>query len=299
MDITQIIAEHQVSPDDVKRLQFWALPLADALAEDASACSRPLMVAMPGTPSSSIMVYAAFLISALAERKLSAVTIRIADFELSRAARERLAKDVHPLFIYAGQSGSQDIPELTRVLNTLKAGDLRKPLHIPRFDQLKDVRQPFSKWLVVNEIPDIVFVSGWLLGSIAQHDSELAEPLNRLENEIDPKMTWRKAANQFIKENYQPLHDLFDRWVYFKAPSFETVVKWVGENQIGLRRMAQSRGIEIADIHDLKSIVSEEYILVIERSMRNSMERSPSRSDYVLTWDANRRLTSFNRQRTH
>ena len=291
----QLISAGKVSPDLARRLSFWAVPVADALMEDAASRQDTLVVALAGTPSSSTAVFAAFLVDALSELGLPTVHLGLADFELSRHARQRLSASVHPLFEYPSQPGTHDTQEFVRLLKILKAGKFSKTVHLPSFDPIFDVRLPFAKWTTVKDPPKIILVSGWLLGCVAEERTALEKPINALEAEQDSEGVWRSAVNNFIRRDYQPMYELFDKWVYFKPPSYETVAGWIKGNKAEWLREAKEKG---APVQSAFGRWSDDYPFLAERTLRNTLRALPAQCDYLMTWDESRRISSFNRQRS-
>jgi len=294
LDFDRLIAAKDLTPKQAAGFSFWAQPLAEALRQDAKEHMRPLIVALAGPPCSSKALFADFLAKALGDSGCPALHVRVRDFRLSKHARERLCETVHPLFAYPGQLGTHDTGELERVLLALRANSLTQPLHIPSFDRAYDVRHAFSKWTVVNTLPRVVLVSGWTLGAVAQEDVALNQPVNDLERERDPDQKWRRATNNMARDHYQPLYGLFDRWVYSKPPSWDAVCQWnQRDHEVWIKRMSD-RGVQLSDEQrqggEIFSQLSQRFAL-------ESVARLSRKSDYVLTLDADRRITSFARTR--
>jgi len=218
----------------------------------------------------------------------------MSDFRLSKHARERLTESIHPLFAYPGQVGTHDTAELGRILEALRTNTLAQPLHIPSFDKAYDVRHAFSKWTVVTSLPKVVVVSGWTLGSVAQEGAQLRAPLNAIERDRDPLGHWRKAMNAMIGDHYQPLYGLFDRWVFRKPPSWEAVCSWSATDHERWLKRVVDRGIEPSPV---QREGGELRCQLAERVAMGSITRLSGKSDYVLTLDADRRITSFARMR--
>jgi D-glycerate 3-kinase len=129
---------------------------------------------------------------------------------------------------------------------------------------------------------------------VAQEEAALNQPVNDLERERDADQKWRRATNNMVRDHYQPLYGLFDRWVYRKPPSWDAVCQWSQrDNEVWLKRMSD-RGVEVSEEQrqggEIFSQLSQRFAL-------ESVARLSRKSDYVLTLDADRRITSFARTR--
>ena len=294
MGLEELIAADLLPADVLPRLEFWCHPLAEALIQDAGDLTRPLMVAVSGPPAASKALFTDFLVMKLNEMGFPAIHFRVADFRLSHHARERVAQSVHPLMMYPGLPGTHDTRELERVLTTLRKGELAQPLHIPVFDKAYDVRASFSRWRVLREMPRIVLVSGWTLGVMAQDASSLQQPVNAMEAELDADMTWRRAVNRLVSDEYQPLYGYFDRWVFRKPPDFASVARWIAEDQSQWLKTMEERELEVSEQQrDFASTFTQ----LCQRLVTELVDVMPTKSDYLLTLNSNRRITSFARQR--
>ena len=97
-------------------------PLAAAIALKAASAGRSLLVGINGAQGSGKTTACAFLEVLLAERGLKAVTVALDDLYLTRAEREALARDEHPLFLTRGVPGTHDVDLGMALLDDLLAG---------------------------------------------------------------------------------------------------------------------------------------------------------------------------------
>src|SRR5690606_8279397 len=83
-----------------------------------------------------------------AAARLGAAHLSLDDVYLTKAERQALAREAHPLFAVRGPPGTHDLALLERALAALRAAgaDSRTPL--PAFDKLADDRAPRTDWPV-------------------------------------------------------------------------------------------------------------------------------------------------------
>ena len=124
------------------------------------------------------------LVRAAAER-LGAAHLSLDDVYLTRAERQAMAREVHPLFTVRGPPGTHDLGLLERTLAALRAADADSRTPLPAFDKLADDRAPRTDWPVFAGRPSAVLVDGWCLGATPQAEADLAAPVNALEAERD------------------------------------------------------------------------------------------------------------------
>ncbi len=167
-------------------------PLARTIAGWAQGRETPLVVGICGPQGSGKSTLTALLAWLLEARSLRTATLSIDDLYLTRAARERLAIEIHPLLRTRGVPGTHD-PTLG--LSVLDALARPEPVALPRFDKAVDDRAPTSDWPVFEGPADVVLLEGWCVGARAQPAAALADPINALERDEDPDGAWRGFAN--------------------------------------------------------------------------------------------------------
>lgn len=146
------------------------------------------------------------------------------DVYFSRAVREQMAREQHPLFITRGPPGTHDIPYATGTIWQLQQG---KWTSLPRFDKATDDEAPRSTWPEVKTPAEAILVDGWCLGAKPVADGP---PINALEEE-DADGFWRRATLRALEERYVPFFEHFDVIVYLQAPSWEIVRAWRGQQE--------------------------------------------------------------------
>ena len=179
------LLERERLPESYRALlqEVW-MPLAARIAAQARAAQRPLLVGLCGAQGSGKSTAAAALAGLLAQQDLPAAVLSIDDFYYTRAERERLARDVHPLLLTRGVPGTHDVELARRVIDALRQGDL-PPL--PRFDKSRDDRVPRDQWRTPQQPVHVVILEGWCVGARPQAATELAAPINALERNEDPR----------------------------------------------------------------------------------------------------------------
>lgn len=156
---------------------------------------------------------------------------RVAHFSLddvyhTKATRAERAARVHPLLVTRGPPGSHDLVLAMTVFAELAEAAGRTPL--PRFDKLTDDRAPRSQWPHFAGRPDAILFDGWCLGALPATDDPI--PLNPLEAEEDANGVWRAAVAEAL-EAYQLFFAAFDAFIYLRAPSWEIVRVWRGQQE--------------------------------------------------------------------
>lgn len=260
-------------------------PLAARIAAwTATAERRPLVVGVCGPQGSGKSTLTALLAWLLEARDLRAAVLSIDDLYLSHAARQALAREVHPLLATRGVPGTHDPALGVAVLEALGQPG---PVLLPRFDKARDDPAPEAERPVFDGPADIVLLEGWCVGARPQPAPLLADPINRLEREEDADGLWRGYANAALAGPYRPLFQRLDRLVLLLAPDFEVVRRWRGQQEERLRQrlIAQGRDPDLA----MDETQLDRFVAHYERLTRWIAEDLPAAADVVLRLDAERR----------
>ena len=233
--------------------------------------------AIAGLQGSGKSTLAAQLVAAAGARGSRAVALSIDDFYLGRRERLRLGRTIHPLCATRGPPGTHDVALACEVLDALAQG---RPVRLPRFDKIADRRLPPSRWPRVHGI-DLVVFEGWFLKVPAQSPDELPAPLNRLEREEDPDGTWRRWANDALREAYPPLWARLPRLLFLQGPGFERVGDWRWQQECTLqaahpRRQAMTRPQVLR------------FVEFFERVSRQALRTLPAIAQRTVRLDARR-----------
>jgi D-glycerate 3-kinase len=259
-----------------------------ALATWIAARTRPgktLIIGINGTQASGKSTLAALLVKLLArDYTLRAVTISIDDFYRTRAEREALARDVHPLLITRGVPGTHDVELASRTFDRIGALRANDELSLPRFIKVLDDRAPEKDWPTCIGPIDVLLFDGWCVGTPPQAAEDLVAPVNALEAQEDPDGRWRAFVNTQLKSDYAALFARLDALVFLQAPGFDVVHGWRLEQEAGNVR-------EVADPkHALTADSLRRFIAHYERLTRHALRVLPDRADFVLELDAQRRI---------
>ena len=204
----------------------------------------------------------------------------IDDFYLTRAERLALAESRHPLLLTRGVPGTHDTAMVETCLASLQALGAGESLRLPRFDKAKDDRADEETWPTVTGPLDLVILEGWCVGSAAEPESSLLDPLNELERTLDADGAWRRYVNERLSSEYAALFGRLDALVFLQAPSFDAIYRWRLQQE---QKLAASRPQDTSGIMDAGQIA--EFIQYYERITRNNLDVIRSSADVVLELD--------------
>ncbi len=255
--------------------------LAEQALDDAltSGATVPVL-AISGVQGSGKSTLAAQVVARARARGLNAAALSIDDVYLTRAQRQRLARQVHPLLITRGPPGTHDLPLAHAVLDAVAA---RRPLALPRFDKLADERLPEAQWVALEAPLDLLVFEGWFLGTPAQDDAELDSPLNALERDADADGRWRRWCNQALARDYPALWRRCDRLWFLQPPDFSVVPRWRWQQEQNLQAAQPGR-------HGMSRPQLERFVQYYERVSRQALRALPERADHVVALDGQRQV---------
>lgn len=220
------------------------------------------------------------LARAAAER-FGAAQISIDDVYLTRAEREAMARDVHPLFVTRGPPGTHDLVLLQGLIDALSMAGPDAVTVIPDFDKRGDDRRPVTDGRVFTGRPSAILIDAWCLGAVAEEAAALAAPVNALERERDPDGRWRRAVNGFVAGPYADFIARFDAVVFLKAPGFDVVLDWRCQQEADLL------GIAPADLSPAERDRLAGFIQYFERITRRMLDGGV-RADIIVPLDRKR-----------
>lgn len=265
------------------RLVEAAVKLVDRLLETES--HRPVVLGICGAQGSGKSTLAEDLASAFDKRGIANATLSLDDLYLTRAERQRLAEEVHPLLLTRGVPGTHDLALGHEVLDELERGD---GALLPRFDKARDDREPLERWERGPDNCEVLIFEGWCVGARPQPPSELDTPINSLEKSEDADATWRRYVNDALAGPYQKLFDRIDALLLIAAPGFETVFNWRKQQEDLLRSRRAASGADGARImHDTQLA---RFLQHYERLTRYILTEMPDRADVVIQLDADRNV---------
>lgn len=202
--------------------------------------------------------------------------LSIDDFYLTRAERRKLAREVHPLLQTRGVPGTHDVEFLLSTLDRIASLQAGENVSIPRFDKRTDERADVAGWTVLVGPVDLVILEGWCVGTRAQDERALDQPVNMLEKSEDPTGTWRRFVNTQLQQRYADINARIDYLVFLKTPDFESVLRWRIEQESRLRGAADSGTAIMSDVE------ISEFIQHYERLTRHNIVSLPEIADAVL-----------------
>lgn len=256
--------------------------LADALCkriEEAvrSASRLPLVVGICGAQGSGKSTLAAHLAERLGGAGLRLATLSLDDLYKTRSERQRMAREVHPLFATRGVPGTHDVALGLDAIAALERGEAAP---LPRFDKGADDRAPRAAWPLAPAGTQVLLLEGWCVGARPQAD--VSEPVNALEAQEDPSGLWRSHANAALAGEYQHLFARIDLLVLLAAPGWEVVAKWREQQEAELRAKGGAAVMNPAAV--------SRFIQHYERLTRWILEEMPMRADLTVRLGENREV---------
>ena len=263
-----------MGPADPRMIDLVGRLIIDSQGRDVVA--RPPLIAVVGAQGSGKTTLA----SAAAE-EFGGVQISIDDVYLTRASREQMAEDIHPLFLTRGPPGTHDLKMLRRLIKSLSTARPDDKVLIPDFDKREDDRRPIRDWRIFSGRPKAILIDAWCLGALPQDEDQLMEPVNALERDRDPDGVWRRAVNDQIAGPYAGFLADFDAVLFLKAPGFDVVLDWRSQQEADLLRVPPAR----LPGHERERLAR--FIQYFERVSRHMLDGGVQ-ADVVVQLDRNR-----------
>lgn len=254
--------------------------VAQALDDALSVGTGVPVLAISGLQGSGKSTLAAQVVALAGARGLRAATLSIDDFYLTRAERQRLARQVHPLLLTRGPPGTHDLALAHATLDAVAA---RQPVALPRFDKLADERRPPAEWPRVEGALDLLVFEGWFLGTPAEPEAALDTPLNALERDADPHGHWRRGCNRALANDYPALWQRCDRLWFLQPPDFAVVPRWRWQQEQTLQANHPERS-------SMSRAQLERFVQYYERVSRQALRTLPALADRVIALDDQRRV---------
>lgn len=253
--------------------------VADALATARALPARTPVFAISGLQGSGKSTLAGQIAACAGADGLRVAVLSLDDLYLTRAERQRLARDIHPLLATRGPPGTHDVALGCRVLDTLRAG---ADVALPRFDKLADDRMKDAAWTRVQGRVDLVLFEGWCMGATPEQNAELATPVNALEREEDADGRWRRYCNEALRRDYPALWARLDALWFLQPPGFEIVRTWRWQQEEAMVARDRARG-------GMDRAQLDRFIQHYERTSRHLLATLPGTADRVIRLDENRR----------
>ncbi|TVR43048.1 MAG: kinase [Planctomycetota bacterium] len=279
--LSEFCRQRQLPPSYAADVERCCGSLIKTWAQRAAGASRPLVMGINGAQGSGKSTLAEILELILSRRYgLRCARLSIDDCYLGRAQRESLAAEVHPLFATRGVPGTHEIGLAEQLFSRLADAG---PIALPRFNKATDDRMPAGQWPQVAGPIQLLLFEGWCIGCRPQPDAELASALNRLESEEDASGVWRRAVNAELAGPYARLWQALDGLIMLRSPDWPAVRRWRGLQE--QRLAATHTGQYIMDDAAL-----DRFVEFFERLTRWQWQDLPSRSDLVISLDADHRM---------
>lgn len=280
---------HRIPEERAEDLAGLYLPLAAWVHRERQRTGAgTLVVGINGAQGSGKSTLADFLGWLLEE----AYGRRVAGFSLddlyrTRAGREKLAREVHPLLGTRGVPGTHDIGLGLATLRRLESASRHDLTPLPAFDKARDDRKPKLEWPLFRGRPEVILFEGWCVGTVPQPDEALIAPVNELERNEDAEGIWRRYVNEQLKGGYAELFGELDRLIMLKVPGMERVFAWRALQE---RKLAET--LASGESHRLMDEAAiQHFILHYERLTRHTLQEMPDRADLALYLDENHRFT--------
>ncbi len=263
------------------------LPLARRLPEVRNG-KRQLLLGINGAQGTGKSTLADFLrLAAESMFGWRVAVLSIDDFYYTLEERKTLAEDVHPLLMTRGVPGTHDTDMLSDYLNRLRQLGNGDCIALPRFDKAADDRADEARWPEVEGPIDLVILEGWCVGTVAQPDTELEQPVNGLEREEDPDGVWRHYVNNQLEANYEPIFEQLDFLIFMRAPNFDAILRW---------GLAQAEKLTAVSPKGSSGLMNKQqitrFLQSYERLTRANLAALPNRADVVFSLDDTHSISS-------
>lgn len=248
----------------------------------------PFVLGIAGAQGSGKSTVAAQLAVRLRERGRRCALLSLDDLYLDGARRAALAAEVHPLLRTRGVPGTHDI---ALGLATIDALGQPGPVALPRFDKARDEPCPREQWDQFEGPAELLILEGWCLGARPQPHEALTLPVNALERDSDPDLTWRRYVNDQLSAAYRRLFDRIDLLALLAAPGFEAVAEWRIEQEQTLRARCAAEG------DSAKALMSDaevrDFVAFFQRITEQMLRDAPA--DIVIRLDRRRQVLAVTR----
>ena len=262
------------------------LPLAQDIEADLKTNRQgPLLLGINGAQGTGKSTLAKLLSHLLTEKGFRVANLSIDDFYYSRAKRQELARDIHPLLGSRGVPGTHDVRLALRTLEQLADAGPEQPVTLPAFDKSVDDCLKFEECPTIRGPVDVIILEGWFVGAKPQAEEDLDRAINELERLEDSDGRWRAYVNQQLAGAYQALFDRIHSLFILQAPGFEQVLEWRSLQEQKLRERA---GEDASGLMDPEAIAR--FIQHFERLTRHCLKTLPQSADRVFRLDAAHRI---------
>lgn len=259
--------------------------LRDIETEIQSTQHRPFLIGINGAQGTGKSTLAKLLSSLLTSNGQRVVNLSIDDFYYSKAKRQQLAEDIHPLLSSRGVPGTHDVDLALQLFAQLAAAGPEQQITLPGFDKSLDDCLAVDACQKVRGPIDIIILEGWFIGAKPQAEGELNQGINDLETSEDSDGRWRRHVNQQLAGAYQSLFEKLNLLIVLQAPAFEAVLEWRSLQEEKLRNRSAA---DASGLMDPEAI--ERFIQHFERLTRHCLSTLPDSAHRVFRLDAEHRI---------
>ncbi len=253
-------------------VEQWWRPLVRRIVDETRVAGRGILIGINGSQGSGKSTMSLFLEEMLrADFGVNAAVLSLDDLYLTKAERQRLATEVHPLLATRGVPGTHDVELGHSVIERALSG--QGGLMLPRFDKSTDDRLPRSEWPTIEAPLDVLLFEGWCVGARPVPPEVLVEPINALEAVEDADGRWRTFVNDQLAGPYRALFGSLDLAVMLRAPNFNQVVAW---------RLLQERKLVERTGKGMDTAAVVQFIMHYERLTRQMLADLPGCMDIVF-----------------
>lgn len=238
---------------------------------------HPLVIGIGGAQGTGKSTLAAELVAQLQQQGINAASVSLDDYYLSKARRQQLALDIHPLLGQRGVPGTHDI---ARAIADAKAVLAGHDVALPQFDKALD--EPAAP-LAAQQL-DILVVEGWCVGVQPQTAAELSQPVNTLEANEDADGRWRRYVNTQLAGLYADYWRLLTPLVWLQAPDWDCVCRWRAKQE---QQLWQQRGTGMTEAELAR------FMLPFQRLTQASWQQLPQQADIIIALDQQHKPTTI------
>ena len=265
----------------------YFLPLVrDIKAEIQSSRKGPFLIGINGAQGTGKSTLAKLLSALLTSSGYRTVNLSIDDFYYSKAKRQELADEIHPLLRSRGVPGTHDVDLALNLIEQLCAAGSNQQITLPRFDKSLDDCRPVTACEQIQGPIDIIILEGWFVGAKAQAGDELTQAINELEINEDSDGRWRAYVNQQLAGSYQSLFEKIHILLMLQAPGFEQILEWRSLQEEKLRTLAVTNASGLMDRKAIKHFIQH-----FERLTRHCLRTLPDSADRVFQLNTEHRIT--------
>ena len=285
--LREFLSEHRLPAEFRNTAERYFLPLAKRLP-DYRAQTRSLVLGINGAQGTGKSTLADFLRVATASMfDWTVAVLSIDDFYYTCEERKTLAEEVHPLLMVRGAPGTHDTEMLHQCIEQLRAAGSDSAIPLPRFDKSIDDRAQESKWPIVTGPVDLIILEGWCVGTQAQLDTDLKQPINQLERDEDTDSAWRNFVNDQLGSHYASIFDCLDKLIFMRAPSFDAIHRWRLEQEEKLSEKSSGTASGLMNEQEITR-----FIQFFERLTRVNLATLPVAADIVFSLDDTHAISS-------